>query len=175
MKKVETENTVVRRVAEPDVNAVVALVHELAAYEQASEQCRLTPAQLRTALFGEEPALFGHVAEVRGAVVGCALWFLNYSTVPELLDLKSSHGIYLEDLYVQPGYRGRGLGRALLAALAAESCERGFGRLEWSVLDWNQPAIDFYEKVGAMVLPEWRICRMTPEQFARLAEGPAEG
>jgi GNAT superfamily N-acetyltransferase len=138
----------IRRVRESDLAAVVGLVHELAEYERVPMAFQLSRRQLRRALFGPEPALFGHVAEVRGTVVGCALWFLNYSTVPEL-DLKGSLGIYLEDLYVQPEYRGRGLGRGLLAALAAESCQRGFSRLEWSVLDWNQTAIGFYEALGA--------------------------
>ncbi|MDQ1722825.1 MAG: hypothetical protein QOI26_2559, partial [Pseudonocardiales bacterium] len=113
-------DTDIRRVRESDLTAVVRLVHELALFERAPLECQLNRSQLRRALFGPEPALFGHVAEVQSKVVGCALWFLNFST------WKGSHGIYLEDLYVQPDHRGRGLGRGLLAALAAESCRRGF-------------------------------------------------
>ena len=99
-----------RTVEDGDVEAVVALVHELAEYERAAQHCHLTAAQLRAALFGPAPALFGHVAEVDGVVVGCALWFLNFST------WRGVHGLYLEDLYVQPAHRGAGLGRALLRA-----------------------------------------------------------
>jgi GNAT superfamily N-acetyltransferase len=156
-------DTGIRRVREPDLAAVVCLVHELAEYERAPLECQLTRRQLRRALFGPEPALFGHVAEVRGSVVGCALWFLNYSS------WKGSHGIYLEDLYVQPEYRGRGLGRGLLAALATESCQRGFSRLEWSVLDWNMAAIGFYEALGARPLDQWRTFRLSGDALAALA------
>jgi GNAT superfamily N-acetyltransferase len=156
-------DTGIRRVRESDVGAVVGLVHELAEYERAPLECQLSRGQLRRALFGPEPALFGHVAEVRGAVVGCALWFLNYST------FQGEHGIYLEDLYVQPEYRGRGLGRGLLAALAAESCQRGFSRLEWSVLDWNMAAIGFYEALGARPLDRWRTFRLSGDALTALA------
>ena len=151
-----------RRVEDRDVEAVVGLVHELAEYEHASEHCHLTPAQLRAALFGPAPALFGHVAEVGDRVVGCALWFLNFST------WRGVHGIYLEDLYVQPGHRGAGLGRALLAALAAECGERGLGRLEWSVLDWNAPSIAFYRGLGAVAMDEWTVFRLDGEALAAL-------
>jgi GNAT superfamily N-acetyltransferase len=156
-------DTGIRRVREPDLAAVVRLVHELAEYERAPLECQLSRSQLRRALFGPEPALFGHVAEVRGTVVGCALWFLNYST------WKGSHGIYLEDLYVQPEYRGRGLGRGLLAALATESCQRGFDRLEWSVLDWNMAAIRFYEALGAHPMDQWRTFRLSGDALTALA------
>jgi GNAT superfamily N-acetyltransferase len=145
----------VRRVEPGDVEAVVGLVHELAEYERAPEECTLTPAQLHAALFGEAPALFGHVAEAGGTVVGCALWFLNYST------WEGAHGIHLEDLYVQPAHRGAGLGRALLAALAAECVARGYPRLEWSVLDWNAPSIGFYRALGAVGMDEWTTFRLT--------------
>jgi GNAT superfamily N-acetyltransferase len=156
--------TGIRRVRQADLAAVTGLVHELAEYERAPLECQLTRGQLRRALFGPEPALFGHVAEVRGTVAGCALWFLNYST------WKGSHGIYLEDLYVKPEYRGRGLGRGLLAALAAESRERGFARLEWSVLDWNMAAIGFYEALGARPIDEWRTFRLSGDALAALVQ-----
>jgi GNAT superfamily N-acetyltransferase len=158
---------VIRPVEERDVDAVVGLVHELAAYERAPEHCHLTPAQLRAALFGPAPALFGHVAEVgqedgHGKVVGCALWFLNFST------WRGVHGLYLEDLYVQPAHRGAGLGRALLAALAAVCVERGLGRLEWWVLDWNAPSIAFYRALGAVAMDEWTVFRLDGEALAAL-------
>ena len=153
----------IRRVRESDLAAVVGLVHELAEYERAPLECQLTRRQLRRALFGPDPALFGHVAEVAGAVVGCALWFLNFST------WEGSHGIYLEDLYVQPEHRGRGLGRGLLAALAAETCRSGYARLEWSVLDWNMTAIAFYQALGARPMDGWTTFRLSGAALSALA------
>ncbi|MBV8932987.1 MAG: GNAT family N-acetyltransferase [Kutzneria sp.] len=153
----------IRRARESDVSAVVGLVHDLAKYERAAHQCRLTVEQLRAALFGPSPALFGHVAEVDGEVVGCALWFLNFST------WSGTHGIYLEDLYVRPEHRGSGLGKALLVALAKECVSRGFERLEWSVLDWNTPSIDFYESLGAANRDGWLVYRLAGEPLARVS------
>lgn len=144
----------IRPVAPADVPAVVGLVHELASYEREPESCLLTPDQLTAALFGPAPALFGHVADVGGEVVGCALWFLNFST------WRGVHGVYLEDLYVRPAHRGAGLGRALLAALAATCTERGYARLEWSVLDWNAPSIAFYRSLGAQSMDGWTTFRL---------------
>ena len=152
----------IREIEERDVEAVVALVHELAEYERAAEHCHLTADQLRAALFGPAPALFGHVAEVAGSVVGCALWFLNFST------WRGVHGLYLEDLYVQPAHRGAGLGRALLARLAAVCSERGLGRLEWWVLDWNAPSIGFYRALGAVEMDEWTVFRLDGDALAAL-------
>ena len=153
----------IREVEDRDVEAVVALVHELADYERAAEHCHLTAAQLRAALFGPAPALFGHVAERDGVVVGCALWFLNFST------WRGVHGLYLEDLYVQPAHRGAGLGRALLARLAAVCAERGLARLEWWVLDWNAPSIGFYRALGAVAMDEWTVFRLDGDALAALA------
>jgi GNAT superfamily N-acetyltransferase len=144
----------IRPVRPVDVPAVVALVHELADYEREPDSCRLTPQQLHTALFGPAPALYGHVAERDGTVVGCALWFLNFST------WRGVHGIHLEDLYVAPAHRGHGLGRALLATLAGVCAERGYARLEWSVLDWNAPSIGFYRSLGAIEMDEWTTFRL---------------
>jgi GNAT superfamily N-acetyltransferase len=145
----------IRRVRESDVDAVVGLAYELAEYERAPQDCHLTAEQLHTALFGPAPALFGHVADVDGRVVGSALWFLNFST------WRGTHGIFLEDLYVQPAMRGSGLGKALLMALARECVDKGYARLEWSVLDWNTPAIDFYKAAGAVAMDEWTVFRLT--------------
>ena len=153
----------VRPIRPDDVPAVVGLVRELADYERALSEVHLTEEQLRASLFGDSPALFGHVAEDDGAVVGVALWFLNFST------WRGTHGIYLEDLYVQPGHRGRGLGRELLRTLAAVCVERGYSRLEWSVLDWNTPSIEFYEAAGAVPMDEWTVFRLTDEALTGLA------
>jgi GNAT superfamily N-acetyltransferase len=152
----------IRAVEERDVDAVVALVHELAEYEHAAEHCLLTSTQLHTALFTPAPALFGHVAEKDGVVVGCALWFLNFST------WRGVHGLYLEDLYVQPAHRGAGIGRALLARLATVCAERGLARLEWAVLDWNEPSIGFYRSLGAVLLDEWTVFRLDGAALAVL-------
>ena len=147
----------IRPVAPGDIPAVVGLVHELAEYERAPELCTLTEEQLRSALFEGSPSLFGHVARVGEDVVGCALWFLNFST------WRGVHGIYLEDLYVQPSHRGGGIGRALLTELAAECVRRGYARLEWAVLDWNEPAIGFYRSLGAVPQDEWTTFRLEGE------------
>jgi len=157
----------VRRVREADVPAVVRLVHDLATYERAPHECHLTDDQLAAALFGPAPALFGHVAVVGGEVAGCALWFLNFST------WRGVHGLYLEDLYVEPAHRGRGLGRALLAALAAECVQRGYSRLEWAVLDWNAPSIAFYRSLGAVAQDDWTIFRLTGAALGTLAAAPS--
>jgi GNAT superfamily N-acetyltransferase len=153
----------IRRVAPSDVERVVTLVHELADYEKAPQECHLTQEQLQAALFGPAPALFGHVAELDGEVVGFALWFLSFST------WRGVHGIYLEDLFVRPACRGSGLGRALLATLARECVERGYERFEWSVLDWNAPAIGFYESLGATPVDGWTRYRLADDALAALA------
>jgi GNAT superfamily N-acetyltransferase len=145
-----------------DVPSAVGLVHELAAYERAARECTLTDDQLRSALFCDSPALFGHVATVNDEVIGCALWFLNFST------WRGVHGIYLEDLFVRPSHRGGGLGRALLTALAGECVRRGYARMEWSVLDWNEPAIGFYRSLGAIGMDEWTTFRLEAEALRSL-------
>lgn len=153
----------VREIRAPDVPDVVALVHELADYERAASSCTLTAAQLADALFSPSPALFGHVAEIDDRVVGCALWFRNFST------WRGVHGVYLEDLYVQPAHRGAGLGRSLLATLAATCAARGYARLEWSVLDWNEPSIGFYRSIGAVPMDGWTVFRLDGDALAGLA------
>jgi GNAT superfamily N-acetyltransferase len=153
----------VRPIRPDDVPAVVGLVRELAEYEKAAHEVRLTDSQLHDRLFGEAPALFGHVAEVDGEVVGMALWFLNFST------WRGTHGIYLEDLYVQPEHRGTGLGKELLRTLAALCVERGYSRLEWWVLDWNTPSIEFYKGAGAVPMDEWTVFRLTDEALTDFA------
>jgi GNAT superfamily N-acetyltransferase len=145
----------VRPVRPEDVPAVVGLVRELAHYEKALDEVRLTEEQLHESLFGARPALFGHVAVADGEVVGMALWFLNFST------WRGTHGVYLEDLYVRPAHRGSGLGRELLRTLAELCVQRGWSRLEWSVLDWNTPSIDFYRAAGAIPMEGWTVFRLT--------------
>ena len=154
----------VRPIHPDDVPAVVGLVRELADYERALSEVRLTHEQLTGVLFGDSPALFGHVAvDGDGAVVGIALWFLNFST------WRGTHGIYLEDLFVSPQHRGTGLGRELLRTLAQECVDRGLSRLEWSVLDWNTPSIDFYRATGAVPMEEWTVFRLTDDALPRFA------
>ncbi len=144
---------------------MLAMVRELAEYERARHEATATEAQLREALFGEHPAVFAHIAEddETGEAVGFALWFLNFST------WLGKHGIYLEDLYVKPYARGGGHGRALLTRLAQTAVERGYGRVEWSVLDWNEPSIGFYKSLGAVPMDEWTVFRLTGEALEGLA------
>jgi GNAT superfamily N-acetyltransferase len=154
----------VRRVRPDDVPTVLQLVRELAVYEKAEHEALMTDEQLRTALFGEAPALFGHVAlSEDGEIAGFALWFLNFST------WRGTHGIYLEDLFVSPDHRGTGLGRELLRTLAQECVDRGWSRLEWSVLDWNTPSIDFYKAAGAVPMDEWTVFRLTGDALPAFA------
>ena len=153
----------VRPVTPDDVPAVVGLVRELAEYEKARHEARMTEDQLSAALFGDSRALFGHVAVADEQVVGMALWFLNFST------WRGTHGVYLEDLYVQPQHRGSGLGRELLRTLADVCVQRGYDRLEWSVLDWNTPSIDFYRAAGAVPMDEWTVFRLTDEALTTFA------
>lgn len=155
------------RGAEPrDLPAIVQLITELAQFEDLTHQLDLSVDALRPHLFGARPAAECIVAEVAGEVVGFALFFTNFST------FLAKPGLYLEDLYVKPAHRGSGIGRRLLVHLAALARERGYGRFEWSVLDWNTNAIAFYERMGATVLPDWRICRVTGEALTRLAGDP---
>ena len=153
------------RAAEPrDVPAIVGLIRELADFEKLTHLVQVTPQTLHPQLFGERPAAEAVVAEVDGAVVGFALFFTNFST------FLGQPGLYLEDLYVQPAQRQLGIGRSLMIRLATLAVERGCGRFEWSVLDWNANAISFYERMGASVLPDWRICRVTGDALQGLAK-----
>ncbi|WP_128381105.1 GNAT family N-acetyltransferase [Streptomyces cavernae] len=155
----------IRAAVPADVPVIHALIRELATYEKAPDEARATPGQLREALFGERPAAFAHIAEDEsGEPVGFALWFLNFST------WRGVHGIYLEDLYVRPEARGGGHGKALLTELARICVERGYERLEWSVLNWNRPAIDFYEALGARPQDEWTVYRLTDGALAELGK-----
>lgn len=151
------------RPARPDdTSAIVGLIRELAEFEELLHLVVVTPEQLQAQLFGPRPAAEAVVAQKDGVVVAFALFFHNFST------FLGRPGLYLEDLYVQPAHRGQGLGRALLTHLAGLALERGCGRFEWTVLDWNVNAIRLYEGMGATVMPEWRICRVTGDALARM-------
>jgi GNAT superfamily N-acetyltransferase len=149
-----------------DVARIHELIIDLATYERAADMVRSTPEQLHEALFGPQPAAYALVAEADGAVAGFALYFRNFST------WEGVHGIYLEDLYVAPEQRGLGLGKALLVALAGIAVERGYARLEWAVLNWNQPSIDFYTSLGAVPLDEWTVYRLAGPALQRVATAP---
>lgn len=156
------------RAAEPrDLEAIVALIGELAEFEKLTHLLEVTPDKLHPHLFGHKPGdrplAECVVGEVDGEVVAFALFFTNFST------FLARPGLYLEDLYVRPAQRGTGLGKALLEHLGRLAAERGCGRFEWSVLDWNERAIRFYEGLGATVMPDWRICRITGERLERFA------
>ncbi len=142
-----------------DTNAIFSLIQELAEYEKLSHQVTGTPETLSEHLFGNPTYAEALVADQQGQLIGFALFFPNYST------FLTKPGLYLEDIFVQPAYRGQGIGKALLQAIAKLAQERGCGRLEWSVLDWNESAIAFYRKMGADVLPDWRICRVSEQSL----------
>ncbi len=154
----------VRPARPQDVPEVLALIRALADYERAADQVETSEADLTAALFAPTPAVFAHLAEVDDQVVGMAVWFVTFST------WTGRHGIWLEDLFVLPDARGRGAGLALLATLAAECRARGYRRLEWSVLDWNTPALDFYRSWGATPMDEWTVHRVQGAALRALAE-----
>ena len=150
----------------PNRKLAELIIRDLAQFEQLTHVLQVTAERLHPHLFGPHPAAQALVAQRAGAVVAFALYFTNFST------FLGQPGLYLEDLYVQPAHRGAGIGKALLRRLAAEAVARGCGRFEWSVLDWNRHAIGFYESMGATVMPEWRICRVTGAALDDLAHGP---
>ena len=151
-----------------DVPVILSLIRALADYEKLTVEVTATEARLRESLFPADPAAAGPsaycvLAEADGVTAGFALYFFNYST------FLARSGLYLEDLFVRPEFRGRGLGKALLLYLARLANQRGCGRMEWTVLDWNQPAIDFYEAFGARRMKEWQVCRLTGEALSQYA------
>lgn len=146
-----------------DAADIYQLIHELAAYEKAPQEVVATLADIEQTLFGDNPTAFCHVAEEDGQIVGIAIWFLNYST------WLGKPGIYLEDLYVRPDFRGKGLGLALMKELARICVERGYQRFQWWVLDWNEPSINFYTSIGAVAMDEWTVYRLSGEALERFA------
>lgn len=154
---------IVRAAELGDVAPIVEMIRELAVFEKLEHLVQATPEKLRPHLFGEKPVAEAMVAEVDGKAIAFALYFTNFST------FLARPGLYLEDLYVQPAHRAKGVGEALLTRLAALAAERGCGRFEWSVLDWNANAIRFYERMGATVMPDWRICRISGDALQAFA------
>jgi GNAT superfamily N-acetyltransferase len=148
-----------------DVPIILSLIKALGEYERLSHEIVATEDGLRTWLFGERPAAEVVLAYAGDTVVGFALFFHNFST------FLGRPGLYLEDLFVIPEWRGRGIGKRLVVHLAALAVERGCGRMEWSVLDWNEPALRFYERMGARVMQEWKLCRLTGDRLAQVAAG----
>ena len=144
------------RSARSEESAVILqLIKDLAEYEKAPDQVEATESDLKATIFGKEPKVFCDVVEVDSEIAGMAIWFLNYST------WQGKHGIYLEDLFIKPEYRGRGYGKALLVHLAKLCEEKGYGRFQWWVLDWNSPAIEFYRSLGAEAMVEWTVYRVS--------------
>ncbi|MGV0874981.1 N-acetyltransferase family protein [Mycolicibacterium sp. XJ879] len=153
----------IRRVRPGDEAELTAMVHELAAFEHASDQCTVTESQVYAALFGDTPIVFGHLAEVDGEVAAGALWLRNFSTWDGVA------GIYLEDLYVRRQFRRRGLARKILATLARECVDNGYTRLTWAVLDWNIDAIALYDAVGGKPQTDWITYRVSGPELSALA------
>lgn len=152
------------RAARPDDSALIfSLVRELAEYEKLSHAVDATEEMIAAALFGDAPRLYCDIAEWDGQPAGFAVWFLNFST------FRGRHGIYLEDVFVRPAFRGRGIGKALLMRLARRCVDEGWARFEWAVLDWNAPSIAFYKSIGAQVMDEWKVCRLSGDALSRFA------
>lgn len=159
----------IREASTADVPAIMQLIHDLAEYEKAPQEVETNEGEIASALFADQPKVFAHVIDLDGEVIGMAIWFLNFST------WQGKHGIYLEDLYVKPEYRGRGYGLAMLKHLAALCVERGYGRFQWWVLDWNTPAIEFYKSQGAIAVDEWTVYRVSGDALKRLGNQAASG
>ena len=156
--------TVIRRARPGDETEIVAMIGELAEFERAADECTVTESQISTALFGDDPAGFCHIAEVDGQAAAMALWFRNFSTWDGVA------GVYLEDLFVRPAFRRRGLARTMLATLARECVDNGYSRLSWAVLDWNVNAIALYDAVGGKQMSEWITYRVSGPELSALAD-----
>jgi GNAT superfamily N-acetyltransferase len=154
----------IHRAGRNEVPLVLSLVRELAEYEKLSHEVEATETLIEAALFSEFPRLFCEIAEWNGEGVGFAVWFFNFST------FSGRAGIYLEDLFVRPAFRGKGIGKALLAHLAKLCVENGWSRMQWSVLDWNAPSINFYKSLGAQMVDEWKLCKLTGTALLQLAK-----
>ena len=155
---------IIRRARPDEVGLVLSLVRELAEYEKLLHEVEASEADIADALFADHPRLFCEIAEWNGEVAGFAVWFVNFST------FSGRSGIYLEDLFVRPALRGNGIGKALLAHLAKLCVQNRWSRLQWSVLDWNTPSIEFYRSLGAVLMDEWTVCRVNGEALAALAK-----
>ncbi len=153
----------IRSAMPSDIRVIYALIRELAVYEKLLDVVDATEGMISDALFGQSPRAFCELAEWDGEVVGFSLWFYNFST------FRGRHGIYLEDLFVRPDFRGKGLGKVLIVSLARRCVAEDLARFEWSVLDWNAPSIAFYKALGATMQDDWTGCRVTGEALAALA------
>jgi GNAT superfamily N-acetyltransferase len=153
---------IIRPASSSDAAQIFSLIRELAEYERLAHEVEATPEMIAGALFCDEPRVFADIAEWEGEAAGFALWFYNFST------FRGLHGIYLEDIFVRPALRARGIGKALLRGLARRCAAEGLARLEWSVLDWNAPSIGFYRSLGAIAKDEWTVYRLSGESLARL-------
>jgi GNAT superfamily N-acetyltransferase len=153
----------IRRARPGEAGLVLSLVRDLAEYERLLGELEATEADIDAALFADNPRLFCEIAEWDGAPAGFAAWFVNFST------FSGRPGIYLEDLFVLPAWRGKGIGKALLGHLAKHCVANGWSRLQWSVLDWNKPSIEFYKSLGAVLMEEWTVCRISGAALTALA------
>ena len=156
----------IRLAVKEDLPRIHQLIKDLAEYEKLAHEAKATLQQIEDTIFGDNPIAFCHVAEEDGVVVGIAIWFLNYST------WTGKPGIYLEDLYVDPAFRGHGYGMAFLKALAQICVERGYERFQWWVLDWNEPSIEFYKSLGAVPMDEWTVYRVSGDALKKLGSNP---
>jgi GNAT superfamily N-acetyltransferase len=154
----------IRRARPGEAGLVLSFVRELAAYEKLLHELEASEADIDAALFGGNPRLFCEIAEWQSEPVGFAVWFFNFST------FSGRSGIFLEDLFVRPSHRGKGIGKAMLVHLARECVANGWSRLQWAVLDWNTPSIEFYQSLGAVLMDEWTVCRVSGPALAALAE-----
>jgi GNAT superfamily N-acetyltransferase len=157
------DRTAVRPATRADVPLILTMIRELAEFERSLHEVQATEELLAQNLFAEQPAVFCHIAEIDGEAVGFALWFVNFST------WVGKHGIYLDDLYVRPAARGSGVGTSLLQTLARICVDRGYDRLDWWVLDWNERAIGFYRSIDAVAMDEWTVQRLAGEPLRRMA------
>jgi GNAT superfamily N-acetyltransferase len=155
----------IRRARPGEAGLVLSMIRELAEYQKLDHQVEATEAMIDAALFGDNPQLYCEIAEWAGEAAGFAIWFHNFST------FTGRPGIYLEDLFVRPAQRGKGIGKGLLIHLAKECVANDWSRLQWTVLNWNTPAIEFYKSLGAVLLDEWTICRLDGPALTALAAG----
>jgi GNAT superfamily N-acetyltransferase len=155
----------IRRARPGEAGLVLSFIRDLADYEKLRHEVEATEGMIDAALFGDSPRLFCDIAEWNGEPAGFAVWFINFST------FSGRSGIYLEDLFVRPEHRGKGLGKALLVQLARTCVENNWSRLQWSVLDWNTPSIEFYKSLGAVLMDEWTVCRVNGAALVALARG----
>jgi diamine N-acetyltransferase len=154
----------IRRARPEDSALIFALLCELAEYEKLTHELVATEADIAEALFQDNPVLFCEIAEWENKPAGFAIWFFNFPT------FAGRRGIYLEDLFVRPAFRGKGIGKALLVYLAKLCVDNGWSRMQWSVLDWNTPSIDFYKSLGAQMMDEWKLCKVTGAALSKLAK-----